>query len=149
MANFISLDAGSVPGKRLVDAQDLSNISNLLNIPAAKYVKNTTAGATVAAAGDLTGAGDTFVEYSAVGAANLTTRTAAQMFADTPNSLVGYMYALSIVNTSGGTTTLVGGTGVTITGTATLLTNTVRQFMVTFVSSTAITMQSVGVSTIS
>lgn len=118
-------------------------------LPDAKFTKNTTSGATTAAAGNLSGAKLTVAEFSAVGAADLTTRTAAQMFADQGNVQPGDSYLLRIINTSGGTTTVVAGSGVTLTGTATLATNTTRDFVVTFTSATALTMQSVGVGTIS
>jgi hypothetical protein len=118
-------------------------------LPPAKYTKNTTSGATVAAAGDMTGAAYVCAEYSAVGATNLTTRTAAQLFADLPNAKVGDSFMLLVTNTSGGTTTLVAGSGVTITGTATMATNTTRLFNVKFVSASAVTFQSVLVGTIS
>lgn len=110
---------------------------------AAKYTKNTTSGATTAAAGDLTGALQVTAEYSAVGAANLTTRTAAQMFADAA-AVVGQTYELAIMNSSAGTTTLVGGTGVVITGTATIAASAVRWFLVKFVSATSVTLQNLG-----
>ncbi len=71
------------------------------------------------------------------------------MFADQGNVQPGDKYLLRIINTSGGTTTVVAGSGVTLTGTATLATNTTRDFVVTFTSATALTMQSVGVGTIS
>lgn len=118
-------------------------------LPSAKYTKNTTSGVTTAAAGDLTGASFVCAEYSAVGAAALTTRTATQMFADMPYVQVGDSYMLLITNTSGGTTTLTAGTGVTLTGTMTMATNTTRLYNVKFVSGTAVTIQSVGVGTIS
>lgn len=121
-----------------------------LPVRGSQYVKNTTSGVTTSAAGDLTGIGVAYVsaEYSAVGAANLTTRTATQMVADGALQ-VGDSYVLEIVNTSGGTTTLVGGTGVTITGTATMATNSTRRFNVKVNTATTITLQSVGVGTIS
>lgn len=112
-----------------------------------KYTKNTTSGATTAAAGDLTGAVEVFAEYSAVGAANLTTRTAAQMIADAGNVQTNDAYVVRIINTSGGTTTLVGGTGVTITGTATMATSTWRGFLVTFTGASAMTFQNIGAGT--
>lgn len=116
----------------------------------AKYTKNTTVGATAAAAGDLTGVGVAYVqaEYSAVGAANLTTRTATQMVADGLLQ-VGDSYVLEITNTSAGTTTLVAGTGITLTGTMTMATNSTRRFNVLVTGATAITIQSTGVGTIS
>lgn len=115
---------------------------------AAKYTLNSTSGATTAAAGDLTGANFVSAAYSAVGAANLTTRTAAQMIADA-GLKVGDSYMLLITNTSGGTTTLVAGSGVTLTGTMTLATNTTRLFNAKVSAAGAITIQSVSVGTIS
>jgi hypothetical protein len=115
----------------------------------AKYTLNAASGATTAAAGDLTGAAFVCATYSGVGANNLTTRTAAQMFADAGNVQPGDSYMLLITNTSGGTTTLVAGSGVTLTGTMTLATNTTRLFNVKFNSATTLTIQSVGVGTIS
>ncbi len=115
-----------------------------------KYTKNTTSGATAAAAGDLTGALVVFAEYSAVGAANLTTRTGTQMFADAGNVQALDTYELTIINTSGGQTTLTAADGtVTLTGTMTIAASTTRRFMVKFTSTTAVTFQSVGVGTIS
>jgi hypothetical protein len=117
-------------------------------LPPAKFTKNVTAGATTAAAGDLTGADIVQAEYSAVGANNLTTRTAAQMFADIPNCQAVFSYVLEIANTSGGTTTLVGGTGVTLVGTMTMAANTTRRFNVTFTSPTACMIQNMGAGTV-
>lgn len=114
----------------------------------AKFTLNATSGATTAAAGDLTGAAIVSAGYSGVGAAALTTRTAAQMVADATLQ-AGSTWLLIITNTSGGTTTLTAGTGVTLTGTMTMATNTVRIFLVTVVSATAITFQSIAVGTIS
>lgn len=126
---------------------DPSPSLGVLALPPAKFTLNAASGATTAAAGDMTGAQYVCAGYSAVGAAALTTRTAAQLFADSPFK-VGDSYMLLITNTSGGTTTLTAGTGVTITGTATLATNTTRLFNVKFVSATAVTFQSVNIGTI-
>jgi hypothetical protein len=116
--------------------------------PAAKWTLNATAGATVAAAGDLTGAQYVQAGYSGVNGANLTTRTAAQMIADA-NLQVGDSYVLEITNTSAGTTTVVAGAGVTLTGTMTIATNTTRRFNVRVTGAATITIQSTGVGTIS
>lgn len=113
----------------------------------AKYTKNVTAGATTAAAGDLTGAVNVNAEFSAVGAANLTTRTAAQMFADA-GAIAGQSYELAIMNSSAGVTTLVGGTGVTITGTATVSAGAMRFYAITFNTATTMTFQNIGSGTI-
>lgn len=115
--------------------------------PAAKYSKNVTVGATTAAAGDMTGAQYVQAEYSAVGGANLATRTAAQIIAD-GNYQVGDSYVLEVTNTSGGTTTITAGAGVTLTGTMTLATNTTRRFNVKVTAAGAVTLQSTGVGTI-
>jgi len=115
---------------------------------AAKYTANVTVGATVAAVGDLTGASQCVATYSAVGAANLTTRTAAQMIAD-GGLAIGQTYVLRLINSSAGITTVVGGTGVTITGTATLAVGSFRDFIVTVTGAAAMTFQSAGTGTTS
>ena len=108
-----------------------------------KYSTNATVGATTADAGDLTGALTTTCNYSAVGAANLTTRTATQMLADA-GAIVGQSYELEIMNSSAGQMTLVGGTGVTINGTATIAAGAVRWFTVIFNTATTMTIQNAG-----
>lgn len=113
-----------------------------------KYAANATSGTTTAAAGDLTGAQNVFLTLSAVGAANFTTRTAAQMYGDMSNIRPGDTYFCRILNTSGGTTTLVGGTGVTITGTATISAGAFVDWAVTVTSASAITFQRVGSGTV-
>jgi hypothetical protein len=105
-----------------------------------QWKQNTTSGATTAAVGDLTGASECVVNVTAVGAANYTTRTAAQMIAD-GNLKVGQVYKVVIVNTNAGTTTLVGGSSVTITGTATIAQNISRAYQVTVATSSTITFQ--------
>jgi hypothetical protein len=109
----------------------------------AKYTANAGAGPLTASAGDMTGAQSVTCNYSNVGANNLTTRTAAQLFAD-QGAIAGQTIELELMNSSGGTMTLVGGTGVTVNGTATLATNTTRWFAVTFVSAAAVTIQNLG-----
>ncbi len=121
--------------------------ASLSNLPAAKYT-NIVTGTGTAAAGDLTGASFVSADYSAQAAIAITTRTAAEMFGDTPNAQVGQSYHLKVTNRNSNTLTLTAGSNVTITGTATLATNTTRDFVVTFTSATALTMQSVGVGTI-
>lgn len=154
-----ALNAGltnTTPFDRLTNLEQV--VGNLLtslpatlgtaSLPPAKYTLNAASGASTASAGDMTGAYYVCAGYSAIGAANLTTRTAVQLVADIPNAKVGDSYMLLITNTSGGTTTLVGGTGVTITGTATMATNTTRLFRVTLTSLTAVGFQSVSIGTI-
>lgn len=144
---LVNLNPNTVPGLRMVDGGDTAAMARLLNIPTTKRTTNVASGATTAAQGDLTGGGTVFAVYSAVGAAALTTRTAAQMLADMGNLPVGYTWTLVLINTSGGTTTFTAGTGVTINGTATLATATTRTFIGSIDSSTAISFTSVGTGT--
>lgn len=114
---------------------------------AAKYTLNATVGSTTAALGDLTGANYVVANYSAVtsgGVANLTTRTAAQMFAD-HGAVVGQTYEVEIMNSAGANVmTLVGGAGVTITGSANISNGNSRWYIVTFNSPTTMTFQNLG-----
>lgn len=112
-------------------------------IPAAKFTTDAT-GTQTAAAGALTGANNVFWTNTANGAVALTTRTATQMFADTPNAYVGMTFTLRINSAGNNTVTLTAGTGVTITGTATAATTKFRDFVATFTSATALTFQDVG-----
>lgn len=116
-------------------------------LTAAKYTLNSTVGATTAAVGDLTGANYVVANYSAVtsgGVANLTTRTAAQMFADA-SAIVGQSYELEIMNSAGANVmTVVGGTGVTMTGSVNISNGNSRWFLVTFNSPTTMTFQNLG-----
>lgn len=80
------------------------------------------------------------------GAANVTTDTAAALFAALPNAKAGSTCRLRIINNSSGAFawTLVGGTGVTIDGTATINQHTYRDFLVSVVSAAAVTIQNIG-----
>lgn len=105
-----------------------------------------------AAAGTLTGARNVYYATTAAGAGGiaLTTRTAAEMFADIPNCHIGFNWTLRIISDGGGTVTLTapGGGGVTITGTATSATNTWRDYCCTFTTASAVTFQNVGIGTV-
>lgn len=94
------------------------------------------------AAGALTGGANVVYTNTGTTPANLTTRTATQMFNDMPNAQVGFAYLLTIINLSGSanTATIVGGSGVTVSGTATIAQNIARVYTVVFTSSTTITM---------
>jgi hypothetical protein len=115
------------------------------------YAKFTTINVTVGtlAVGDITGAA--FVNLTSTNATpgTQTTRTATQMFADTPNARVGDVYMLRITNTGAGVFTLGAGTGVTLTGTMTIAQNVFSEFTVTFTSATAVVIQKVGQGTFS
>ena len=122
---------------------------NLPILPPSKFTLNVTAGAQTAALGDMTGAADVQVQYTLVGAAALTTRTALQLIADLAavGLGVGDSFTLSIINSNAGTITLTAGVGVTITGTATIATTVVRKYVVTITSATTVTFQAVSAST--
>lgn len=102
-------------------------------------------------AGDLTGAAHVVLVNTGATPGTLTTRTAAQMFADTPNATPGDTYTLTVVNAQGTGTLTVGGAaaGVTYTGTMTIAINTSRRFTVTLTSASAVTIQNVDAATFS
>lgn len=97
---------------------------------------------TTASAGQLSGAAVVLMFNTGATPGTYTTRTAAQMIADS-NLQVGQTYLLILGNNQGtGTLTLAGGTGVTVSGTATCAGNVGRLFSVTV--NTATTMTFVG-----
>lgn len=114
-------------------------------VSGAKFV-TTTAASGALNVGDMEGAGIVYLASSLATA--LTTRTAAQIFAGIANGYASFAYTLRVLNTNAGTLALTGGTGVTITGTAIVATNTFRDYLVTLVSATAVTLQSVGAGTV-
>ncbi len=131
----------SVPAQYVEQMQKLG-----FTYPTAKFITNAASGAATAAAGDLTGGSFVIARYSAVGAAALTVRTAAQMIADGALQ-PGAAYICRIVNSSGGTTTLTADAGptVTLTGHVAILTNTFVDYLVTVnAAGTGMTFQSIG-----
>jgi len=122
----------------------------LCHLPAAQFTTIATDTTITAAAGALTGANHVFYQTTAAGAGGiaLTTRTAAQMFADIPNAQVGMTFLVTLISQGGGTVTLTDGGQVTITGTATVATKTTRTFECKFTTNAALTMQSVSKGTI-
>jgi hypothetical protein len=101
-----------------------------------------------AAAGTLTGADHCVYATTGTGACALTTRTATEMFADTPNAHIGQKWRIRIISDGDNTTTLTAGTGVTITGTAAAATNTFQEYQGNFTSATAVTFQNIGSGTV-
>lgn len=87
---------------------------------------------------------------AATTATALTTATAAALYAAAqallPNP-AGVSYILRISATGAGMT-LTGGAGVTISGTATVATNTYRDWLVTLVGPTSVTLLNIGAGTI-
>lgn len=112
-------------------------------LPYAKFTTDATGSQTLPV-GYFTGAATVNATNTAAGAIAWTTRTATQMFADTPNARVGDKYLLIVSNFGNNTITITGGGGVTVTGTATIATLIVRMYIVTFTSATALVMQNIG-----
>lgn len=142
-----------MPGFSKQGAVDASFALDMLAVLGAQFNSTAALNATLAA-GLLTGALDVYLTTTANGANALTTRTAAQLYADAQvafglQNLNGTSYFLRITNTGNNTVTLTAGANVTLTGTMTVATNTFRDFVVTLNSPNSITIQSVGVGTIS
>ena len=116
-------------------------------IAGTKFTLNTAAGPLVAGAGDLTGALFVAAQYSGINGSTLTTRTAALMATDTTTFAVGGTYIVRILNSGSGSLTLTAGAGVTITGKTVIVQQTYVDYLVTFVSATATTFQSIGTGT--
>jgi hypothetical protein len=134
---YSDVDSVTLKGLGILKQTDLPNIN---------YTTITEAASITAAAGTLTGANlCVYTTTGSVGNTALTTRTAAQMFADTPNAYVGMSWMVRIISDGANTTTLTAGSNVTITGTATVATNTWREFRFIFTSTTALAAQCIGV----
>jgi hypothetical protein len=106
--------------------------------------------------GYMTGAGSVYATSTGNGANALTTRTAAQLYADLAlaigfNPPIGYSYDIRITNTGNNTVTPTAGAGVTINGSplSTIATNTFRDFVCTVTGASSFTMQSTGTGTVS
>lgn len=112
-------------------------------IPASQF---TTAALAVGvlAAGAITGAAMVYLQNTGATPGAQTTRTAAQMLADFPAARVGLSFSFRLINTGAGTLTLTADASVTLTGTATVLTNTFRDYILTFLTPTTASIQSVG-----
>ncbi len=132
-------------GSNTVSMTQLS-LTALEVLPAAKSSSiNVTVG--TLAAGNITGADRVFLTSTNATPGAQTTRTAAQMFADTPNAKIGQTWSLRIINTGAGTFTLTADASVTLTGHAAILTNTWVDYFCQFTSATAVAITSVGAGT--
>lgn len=101
-------------------------------------------------AGQLTGGAATWYVSNAANPGTITTRTANQMFLDTPNVQIGSSYLLAITNKSAsGTLTIGPGVGVSVFGTMTVAPNATRFFGVQFLSATVLTISSIAAGSIS
>jgi hypothetical protein len=117
-------------------------------LPAAQFSTiNVTTGAL--AANLITGAQFTHLTSTNATPGNQQSRTAAQMVSDSVNVLPGDAYHLRITQTGTNAFTLTTNTGMTLTGTMTVALNTFRDFVVTYVSLAAVTIQSIGTGTYS
>jgi len=117
------------------------------SLPTTQYTSIATGNGTMAA-GQMTGANYVILDTS--GATALTTRTAAQLFADTPNAFVGLSWIFRTRNSNAGTLTYTGGTGVTFTtvGSAnTIITQAWRDHQCVFASATTVTCTNIGAGT--
>lgn len=102
-----------------------------------------------ASASQLSGSFITIMTNTGATPGTYTTRTTAQMVADS-SLYVGQQYLLILANNQAvGTLTLAGGTGVTVGGTATVVGLTARIFTVTVASATAITITGLALSFVS
>lgn len=133
-----------------VNAVTMTGLGSLkqANLPNAKFTTNST-GTQTLAAGQITGAGYVVWQNTHDTTGAILTRTATEMFADTPNAHTGFSWMLLVVNEGDvNPITITGGTGVTITGTATVVNKTTRLFHCIFPSSSTMTMTSVSKGTI-
>ena len=140
--NTVTLIVNSISGNA-----GTASVAGDVMIPA-KFTTGTTT--TTFAAGQLSGAAYTVYTNTQGTPGSIATRTATEMFGDTPNARVGQSYILRVVNGQGtGTLTITSGSGVTLTCTMTVAANTYRDFVVTFTSATALVIQNVGIGTFS
>lgn len=134
LVTFTSLTAVAIVGFAVN-----SNVS----LPGAQFTTGALTAGTLAA-GAITGAEFTVLQNTGAIPGAQTTRTAAQMLADISGAQVGLSYLLRIVNTGAGTLTLTADASVTLTGTATVAQNITRDYVVTFLTATTASIQSVG-----
>jgi hypothetical protein len=136
-------------------AFDESAVADIIQTDGSQITTSTLAGPATFPANAITGADDVFYLSTAVTPGSLTTRTAAQMYADLQaligiQNLNGFQYTLRVVNTViTNTLTLVAGTGVTFGGAGvnTVAPTSFRDYVVVVVNAGAITMTSTGTGT--
>lgn len=114
-------------------------------LPATKFTTAALTAGTIPAA-SITGAAMCYWTNTGATPGAQTFPTAATLFANIPNAYVGMSTAFRVINTGAGTLTLTADAGptITITGTATVAQNVTRDYVLTFTSATAATVQSVG-----
>lgn len=118
-----------------------------LALPDAKYSTAALQSAAMTAA-QVSGAKSVVFDNTGTTPGNLQMPTAAAIVANIAGAVVGQAYMLKIRNSAGAanTATITTNTGITLTGTMTIAQNVTREFVVTLVSLTAVTVQSVGLS---
>lgn len=121
----------------------LISLSESTPLPNAKYVTSSVTVGTMTA-GLITGARKTNWTQTGATPGAQTTRTAAQMLADTPNGKVGSTWIARIANTGVGVLTVTADASVTLTGTATVAQNTWSEYLLTILTATTASMQYVG-----
>lgn len=120
----------------------------------ASFKTNTATGDATLAAANISG-GSASVDLAMTGAlaagGALTLPTVANLAATLPGLTIGHSYRLRICNQSSNNFawTVTTNTGWTVTGTATIAQNTWREFVITFTSLTAATIQNVAIGTFS
>lgn len=155
-ANVTGLTTGSVTFVQEESVHPVDLIAAVNNIPTlqqSQFTAIATNTPCTLTGAQMAGANDVTVNLTAVlaGAGTLNSATAAQIVAAIPNAVVGQSYRLRIINSSSGAFawTLTTAAGVTLTGTMSIAQNTFRDFVVTLVSLTAVTVQQVGTGTTS
>lgn len=116
-------------------------------IPPAQYATAALQSATMTGA-QVAGSRTCVFDNTGTTPGNLQMPTAAAIVAAISGAQAGLSYILKIRNSSGSanTATITTNTGITLTGTMTIAQNVTREFVVTLVSLTAVTVQSVGLS---
>lgn len=118
-----------------------------------QYGTNTATAGTTLTAANVGGAGPGIADAvylnmtgTLAGAANAQMPTVAALVAQLPNVAAGQSYVFRVANTSGGAFawTVTTNTGWTLNGTVTIAQNAYRDFLITFTSLTAATLQNIG-----
>lgn len=141
-ANSSGLFLVTLTSLAAVSIQGVATIGNQPVLGSQYKAQNSGTG--VVPAGNMAGAAICYLSNTNATPGNQTTPTAAALLAAIPGAEVGFSYTLRLINTAAGTWTFVADGSVTLTGTATIAQNVTRDYVITFVTATTATMQSVG-----